>query len=93
MPSIMEFIKATPLFEDLMEGTYNISIQDENRCTVNETINIEGTSQIKITNIQAQSATCSKEDGMFSIEITGGTGPILSSINDGSFTPSLKSRT
>ena len=78
-PNFNEFFSdpSTPgiyTFEDLMAGTYEILIQDENGCFEKDFITVSEPDQLQVVNIQTTPELCiGANDGTAQFEITGGT--------------------
>lgn len=73
---------------DLLEGTYNVQITDENGCEVSESFEINIPLPLDFDSITLDNASCSDyEDGRIEMVAIGGTAPYTYSIDGASFEP------
>lgn len=70
-------------FNNLSEGTYNVTITDNNNCSVNTTVNIGSTPPPLATISNIFHATCVQDNGSFTVGVSGGTSPFTYNIGDG----------
>lgn len=73
-------------FNSLTAGIYQIRITDENNCTADTLIVLNEPSPLTAT-FNITGANCQQNNGAISITASGGTGNLLYSLNNGSFTP------
>ena len=62
-------------FIDLSEGTYNITVTDNNGCSVETVATIDNTPGVIIDLIDNTDASCDQDNGQTTITISGGVGP------------------
>ncbi|MCB0612243.1 MAG: gliding motility-associated C-terminal domain-containing protein, partial [Phaeodactylibacter sp.] len=70
-------------YAQLPAGNYAVVVKDENDCTSTRDIQLEGSPQLKIHEIQSFPAFCEESNGGMSISLEGGTGKTLISLNGG----------
>jgi gliding motility-associated-like protein len=72
------------LFNGLTSGTYNLVVEDANGCQAANTENVGGSGGSVVNNITTASPSCnSGNDGEITINASGGTAPLLYSIDGG----------
>ncbi|MFK8006552.1 MAG: PKD domain-containing protein [Saprospiraceae bacterium] len=74
---------SNPTFENLSEGTYNITLTDINGCTDVQSATIESISSIIISFSDIQPETCGQMNGGFTVNATGGVAPYSFDIGSG----------
>ncbi len=72
-------------FNDLEEGTYNITVRDVNLCTSTCMVTIDEPAALSCNLTGTDLTDCSVTDGMISTTANGGTAPYTYSINGGTF--------
>jgi len=75
----------TPFFDNLIEGTYEVTVKDEMNCTYSETVEILGTPAVTIEDVPISNATCERDNGSIEFVISGGVGPFQYSIDGVNF--------
>ncbi|MEI2760272.1 MAG: PKD domain-containing protein [Bacteroidia bacterium] len=73
--------QASPVFQSLAPGNYNVVVQDGNGCTVTSTATIAEPLAIQI-NVTTTNTTCGNNNGTIDVLANGGTGSLTYS-NDG----------
>lgn len=69
---------------DIPAGTYALLVNDQNNCTLSDTIVLEDPDTVKITSVNITDVSClGKTDGAFAILATGGSGNLEYSVNNG----------
>ncbi|MCB0554368.1 MAG: gliding motility-associated C-terminal domain-containing protein [Phaeodactylibacter sp.] len=77
--------QASPVFNNLPAGDYNVYVQDEVGCLVDETVDV-GLDGPMFTDLQITFASCGLDNGGVSFNIVGGAAPYQLSLNGGPFT-------
>jgi gliding motility-associated-like protein len=87
----------TPVFNNLVAGTYPVRIRDFNNCLLDSPVTITQPALL-VANATTVPATCNGNDGIITVTATGGTPAYTYSINNGqnylnsnSFTDSIRS--
>ncbi|MEM6318448.1 MAG: PKD domain-containing protein [Bacteroidota bacterium] len=72
-----------PVFSNLSAGSYNVTATDANGCntSLNVTITQDPTPSLSV--ISTENENCGAADGQFTVEATGGRGPYIYELNDG----------
>lgn len=73
----------SPFFDSLSIGEYVVAIQDEAFCTRYDTVQINDTPGIVISNIQTTETLCDIPSGSVSFSASGGTGDLSYRLDDG----------
>lgn len=73
----------SPLNNGLLPGNYTITVIDGNGCETVETVAIESPSGIMVTPIVNHETCANAEDGIITLDISGGVGPYAVSWNTG----------
>lgn len=71
---------ASPVFNNLVPGIYEVGVQDFSGCTNFTSVTIAGTA-VPAATVIVQSATCNISNGTITINATGGTAPLEYSTN------------
>ncbi len=75
----------TGTFINLTQGNYNVIISDANGCTATATSFLNNIPGPLVSTIPVTNSTCNNsDDGSFTVQLTGGTGPFQYSLNGGS---------
>jgi gliding motility-associated-like protein len=74
------------IFSSLAPATYNIRVRENNGCIIPATATVTSTSTA-IVNAVVTAATCAANNGIITINASGGTPPYAYSINNGPFQP------
>ncbi|MEL6943925.1 MAG: PKD domain-containing protein, partial [Bacteroidota bacterium] len=75
---------ASPRFENLASGTYNLTVSDANNCTFQTTAMVEGTDVPEGQVTTLADATCGRDNGSVSLLAFGGQSPYTYNIGSGS---------
>ncbi len=70
-------------FTNLSEGTYTVTLTDDNNCTASTTIEIESTGGPQLNIRNTSEAKCDKDNGSFTVSVFGGFEPYTYDIGDG----------
>jgi gliding motility-associated-like protein len=69
---------------DIPAGTYSLTVNDQNQCTLSDTIELEDPDTVKIASIDITDVSClGRTDGVLAIQATGGTGSLEYSSDNG----------
>ena len=74
----------TNVFNNLIPGTYAVSVMDGTGCTTGVNITLTGAS-VPVGTLAIQSASCNTANGSITVSVSGGTAPYEYSINGTSF--------
>ncbi|MCA1806818.1 MAG: gliding motility-associated C-terminal domain-containing protein, partial [Actinobacteria bacterium] len=72
----------------LIAGTYNVTVTDDNGCTVQSSIDVAEPDTIQVT-YTSTPATCEAPNGTITIDVVGGTAPYTYSWSNGETTADL----
>ncbi len=72
-----------PTFSQLGEGTYTVTLTDDNNCTASTTIQIESTGGPQLNIRNTSEARCDRNNGTFTVSVFGGFEPFTFDIGDG----------
>ncbi len=72
-----------PIFTDLADGTYTISISDANGCFITQEVTIEDAGELVANVGLIQNASCGEANGSFSANVSNGTPPYSYDIGSG----------
>ena len=72
-----------PVFSNVMGGTYDIVVSDAGSCMVTDMITVMGPSNITASVTSTQDTECTLDNGTITITATGGTAPLMYSIDGG----------
>lgn len=75
---------ASPRFENLASGSYNLTVSDANGCTFQTNATVEGTDAPEGSVTNLGDATCGKDNGSVSLLAFGGQSPYTYNIGNGS---------
>ncbi|MCB0698899.1 MAG: gliding motility-associated C-terminal domain-containing protein [Chitinophagales bacterium] len=73
-------------FDNLLAGTYTLTLKDANNCTYDTTIDLNGFPPILLNDVQPMNVSCKGfSDGSVEVNATGGIQPFTYRIGDGPF--------
>ncbi|MEM9848735.1 MAG: PKD domain-containing protein, partial [Bacteroidota bacterium] len=84
--SIGEGFTASPRFEGLARGNYEITVTDANDCNFYLRTEVVGTAAPEISIFNKEDASCGKNDGSINLLATGGQSPYTYDIGNGAST-------
>lgn len=61
-------------FSELLPGSYSVRVEDENGCSVTETVNIPAIDVLRVIGVQVREADCRGNSGRIAVEAQGGAG-------------------
>jgi hypothetical protein len=71
-------------FDNLPDGNYTVTVKDADGLTSSSTVTVKNFPAVSIS-LVASPASCSDDDGSLTATVSGGTTPLMYSINGGSF--------
>ncbi len=77
--------QASNIFENLGAGNYSITVKDANDCSTSGSGIVESSSGLLMTVDLSAVAGCDTENGILSVEVTGGEPPYQYRLDNGSF--------
>nr|MDQ3016878.1 gliding motility-associated C-terminal domain-containing protein [Bacteroidota bacterium] len=80
------FFQDSGSFHNVMPGTHIITVEDEAGCPTTATAVIEFVESPEIDNIIIADTECGEDEGMIQVFASGGTPPLMYSLNNGQFT-------
>ena len=82
--------ESTPLIDELEAGNYSVTINDDNGCAIILEEVISAPISIVLESANVSSQVCEDiEEGMISVNISGGTGELIFAWSNGASTPSI----
>jgi gliding motility-associated-like protein len=76
--------QASNVFTNLSAGNYDVVVEDAAGCQATQVVTLTAANGPSITNIAAADPSCGASDGSITITATGGTAPLVYSIDNGS---------
>jgi len=73
------------IFENMSAGLYTIFLRDRFNCTIQETVTLDETGKPEIVNGQVIAEECGEADGRIELTVDSEHGPILYSLNGGTW--------
>lgn len=77
--------QSSNIFENLGAGNYSVTVTDVNECSTSGSGIVESSSGLMITADLLAAAGCDTENGILSVEVTGGEVPYQYRLDNGSF--------
>lgn len=68
-------------FTNLAGGTYTVTVNDQNQCTVSQTVSLKKTVKLQVDQVEVLATTCGKSNGRIVVNTQQGNGRITYSIN------------
>jgi hypothetical protein len=72
-------------FDNLGAGNYSVTVKDANECSATGSGIVESSSGLMMSVDISEVAGCKTENGILSVEVSGGTAPYQYRLNEGSF--------